>query len=71
MPGVELIAHNGAAVALEDGFLISARIKSGYSYKHSVWILLDRSYKYRGVSPPFRFEPEGWLEPNGSYRVGG
>ena len=71
LPGIHLNAHNGAAVALDDGFLVSARIKEGYAYKHSVWLKFDRAYKCVGISPPFRFLNDGALQSDGSFRPGG
>ncbi len=72
LPDVTLHAHNGAAVQMEDGFLVSARVKEGHNYKHSVWIKFDRAYKCVGISPPFRFEDQPECrQPDGSFRAGG
>jgi hypothetical protein len=71
IPGLTLTAHNGAVVRVGDDFLLSCRVKSGHSYKHSVWVLFDSQYKCKGVSPPFRFEPEGWDAGGGEFKAGG
>ena len=72
IPGVTLHAHNGAAVRIGDEFLVTARVKEGHNYKHSVWIKFDRAYKCVGISPPFRFEESSECrQPDGSFRAGG
>jgi hypothetical protein len=51
--------HCGACLHIDQGFLISARVKSNYGYSHSLWLLLDSdSYEVKGVSEPFRFESD-------------
>lgn len=73
IPGLALVAHNGAVVRIGDDFLLSCRVKSGHSYKHSVWVLFDSQYKCKGVSPPFRFDPDGWVDSTNSneFKLGG
>lgn len=54
--GYALVAHNGSVLPIEDGgFLLTVRVKSGYSYHYSVWVKLNRDYNPVGVSRPFRF----------------
>jgi len=65
------IIHNGACVNLgSSGFLVSARFKNKHSYNHSRWILLDPSYKFQCVSPPFRFEPKEFVNEDGTFKDG-
>jgi hypothetical protein len=47
--------HNGAVLRCQQGFLVTGRVKEGYGYKHSMWILLDVDYNVKAVSNPFRF----------------
>lgn len=51
-----IVAHNGAALQLVDGkWLVTVRIKNGYKYKHSLWLLLDEEYNLIKYSEPFVF----------------
>lgn len=49
--------HNGAVVHLPEQkqYLLTVRVKDGYNYAHSLWILLNESYDVIGYSKPFRF----------------
>ena len=51
------------------GFLITARVKRGIFYDHSRWILLDPSYAFQCLSPPFWFEPSKWISSDGGYEM--
>jgi hypothetical protein len=54
MQGKEM--HCGASLKIQEGFLVTARVKQGHGYSHSLWLLLDSdSYCVKGVSEPFRF----------------
>lgn len=66
------VLHNGAVIAIDQGYLLTVRRKKGYSYDGSIWILLGKDFSYKGHSEPFRFV-EGssyemcmnlWLNPN-------
>jgi hypothetical protein len=60
-PHIPTPFHNGAVLRCEQGFLVTGRVKEGYGYKHSLWILLDHEYNMKAVSTPFRFtETEGY-----------
>ncbi len=51
-----IIGHNGAALHLhEGGWLVSIRVKSGYKYKHSIWLYLNDEYELIKYSDPFIF----------------
>ncbi len=53
----EQTIHCGACVRIPEGFLVTARVKQGHGYSHSLWLLLDAdSYCVKGISSPFRFD---------------
>ncbi len=54
-PQLPSILHNGAAVAVEEGYLVTARCKKGYAYDGSIWILLGHDFTCIGYSAPFYF----------------
>jgi len=56
LQGIDM--HCGAVLKLPEGFLVTARVKKGHGYSHSLWLLLDSdTYRVKGVSEPFRFAP--------------
>lgn len=59
-PGLSGTIHNASIVKLpgSDNFLGSVRVKEGYKYKHSLFLLFDSEYNLLSISEPFRFFEE-------------
>lgn len=58
VPNLEDALHTGSILKLDDGYLVTARKKSGHSYKHSRWMLFDSEFNMKAYSDPFRFHEE-------------
>jgi hypothetical protein len=72
VPGFNVIAHNGATLRHKGGYLITVRIKEGYSYKHSLFINMNDEYDVVGISAPFRFyKQEDWQTGLNEFKPGG
>lgn len=73
-PGYSNItSHNGAITPIDggDSYLLTVRIKQGYSYHYSLWILLDSSLQIKSISKPFRFIKDKHTNDDGGYSPGG
>lgn len=53
-----IVAHNGAVLTLPEHYLVTVRIKDGYRYVSSRWLLIEKNgYKVVGISAPSRLMP--------------
>lgn len=70
-PGYNIVTHNGAVVKTSEGYLLTVRVKQGYSYHYSLWVKLDDNYNFIQVSKPFRFITGTHLNDDGTFVPGG